>query len=60
LTPVVASAPTTTPIHIPRGAPETGAGGTARSVSSLLWPTGIIALGLAGVAGVFIVRARRV
>jgi Ice-binding-like len=53
------SPPTTTPVIIPRGAPETGAGGTAHAVSSLLLPVGLLALGLAAVAGRFIVRARR-
>ncbi len=51
---------TTTPVVIPRGAPETGAGGTARIVSMVLLPLGLVALGLAGVAGRFIQRARRV
>ena len=51
--------PTTTPtVLLPHGAPETGAGGTARS-SLPLAPLGLIALGLAGVAGIMIVRLRR-
>jgi hypothetical protein len=54
------SSSTTTPtIVIPLGAPATGAGGTARIGSMLLLPLGLIALGSAGVAGRFIVRARR-
>jgi len=58
---VSASAATTTPtIIVPHGAPGTGAGGSARSDTSLLVPIGLIALGLAGVAGALIVRARRV
>jgi hypothetical protein len=60
LAPISASAATTTPTFLlPHGGPETGAGGTARSTSGLLLPIGLIALGLAGVAGAFIVRARR-
>lgn len=51
---------TTTPSFVlPHGAPETGAGGSARTVGSFLWPAGLLALGLAGVAGVFVVRSRR-
>ncbi len=58
---VSASAATTTPtILLPHGAPATGAGGSARSTTSLLFPIGLIALGLAGVTGVLIVRARRI
>lgn len=59
--PILISAATTTPtVHIPHGAPETGAGGTARSNAQLFWPLGLIALGLAGIVGVFKVRARRI
>jgi len=50
---------TTSTFVIPHGAPETGAGGAARLVSSHLVPMGLAALGLAGVAGAFLVRARR-
>jgi hypothetical protein len=50
---------TTSTFVIPHGAPETGAGGTARLVSSHLVPMGLAALGLAGVAGAFLIRARR-
>jgi hypothetical protein len=54
------SAATTTPTFVlPHGAPETGAGGTARSDASFFFPIGLLALGLAGVAGVMIVRTRR-
>jgi hypothetical protein len=53
------SSVTTTTTPLPLGAPETGAGGAARSVSSLLLPIGLVALGLAGVSGPLIVRARR-
>jgi hypothetical protein len=57
---ITASAGTTTPTSpLPLGAPETGAGGTARSDASLLFPLGLLAVGLAGVAGAMIVRARR-
>jgi hypothetical protein len=54
-----ASGTATTTFPLPRGAPETGAGGTARSSSSPLIPIGLIALGLAGVSGALIVRLRR-
>lgn len=50
---------TTTTFLLPHGAPATGAGGAARPSSSPLWPLGLIALGLAGVAGTLIVRLRR-
>jgi hypothetical protein len=53
------SSPATT-FPLPKGAPETGAGGSARTSSSPLMPIGLIALGLAGVAGVMIVRLRRI
>jgi hypothetical protein len=52
--------PTTTPKFVlPHGAPETGAGGSAHGASTDFLPIGLIALGLAGVAGAFIVRVRR-
>jgi len=54
-----ASGTATTTFPLPRGAPSTGAGGTARSGSSPLVPIGLIALGLAGVAGALMVRVRR-
>jgi hypothetical protein len=57
VTTLVSSVTTTTPL--PRGAPDTGAGGTARSVPLLLMPLGLVALGLAGAALALIVRARR-
>jgi type VI secretion system secreted protein VgrG len=57
-TPILVSGVPTT-IHVPRGAPETGGGGTARSASSILWPLGLLTLGLGGIARVFVVRARR-
>jgi hypothetical protein len=50
---------TTTTIQIPLGSPETGAGGSARSSSSLLWLAGLLTLGVAGFARIFIARARR-
>jgi hypothetical protein len=57
---VGSSSPTTTPTFVvPHGAPETGAGGMARIVSSHLFPLGLTALGLAGVAGAMMLRARR-
>jgi type VI secretion system secreted protein VgrG len=56
----ISSSGATTSTPIPHGAPETGAGGTARSDSSLFWPIGLVALGLAGVFRALIVRARRV
>jgi hypothetical protein len=56
-TALVSSVTTTTPL--PLGAPDTGAGGTARSVSLLLIPLGLVALGLAGMTRALIVRARR-
>jgi hypothetical protein len=49
----------TTTFLLPHGAPQTGAGGTARSSSSPLMPMGLIALGLAGVAGALFARLRR-
>jgi hypothetical protein len=55
----ITSAAATTTFPLPVGAPATGAGGSARSNSSLLLPIGILALGLAGVAGALIVRTRR-
>jgi hypothetical protein len=60
LSPILTSPATTSPTFVlPHGAPETGAGGTARSVASLFWPMGLVALGLAGITGVFMVRSRR-
>jgi hypothetical protein len=56
----VSPATTTPTILLPHGAPATGAGGSAHSTTSLLFPIGLIALGLAGIAGVLIVRARRI
>jgi len=58
VTPLASSVTTTTPLPI--GAPDTGAGGSARSASFLFWPIGLSALGLAGISGVLIVRARRI
>jgi hypothetical protein len=54
-----ASGGATTTFPLPRGAPETGAGGTARSGPSPLIPIGLVALGLAGVAGALFGRLRR-
>jgi hypothetical protein len=54
---IAASPATTTPL--PLGAPDTGGGGTARSDSSLLFPLGLLALGVAGVAGRLMIRAHR-
>jgi hypothetical protein len=53
-----ASVATTSTFPLPIGAPETGAGGTARA-ASLLWPLGLAALGLAGIARVVMIRARQ-
>ncbi len=53
-----ANGTTTSTSPLPIGAPETGAGGTARG-SSLFWPLGLAALGLAGVTRVLVIRARR-
>jgi len=52
------SAATTSTFPLPIGAPETGAGGSARA-TSLFWPLGLAALGLAGIARVIVIRARR-
>jgi type VI secretion system secreted protein VgrG len=49
---------TTSTFPLPIGAPETGAGGTARSGASLFWPIGLAALGLAGITRVWMIRAR--
>jgi hypothetical protein len=58
--PITTFVPTTSPKFVlPHGAPETGAGGSSRGASTDFLPIGLIALGLAGVAGTFIVRARR-
>jgi hypothetical protein len=59
LAPILASAVTTSTFPLPTGAPDTGGGGTARSVASLLWPIGLAALGLAGVTRAVMIRARR-
>jgi hypothetical protein len=59
--PISASAGTTTTTSpLPIGAPNTGAGGSARSTDSFFLPIGLVALGLAGVAGALMVRARRI
>lgn len=57
--PILASAPTTSTFPLPIGAPETGAGGTARSIATFYLPIGLATLGLAGLSRAFIVRARR-
>ena len=57
--PTPASVTTTSPFIVPHGAPQTGAGGSARTESSLLMPLGLVALVMAGVAGALIVRLRR-
>jgi type VI secretion system secreted protein VgrG len=60
IAPLISSPATTTPKSaLPHGAPETGAGGSARSEAQILLPMGLVALGLAGVAGALIIRARR-
>jgi hypothetical protein len=51
-------ASTTSTFPLPIGAPETGAGGTARA-ASLFWPLGLAALGLAGIVRVVMIRTRR-
>jgi len=53
------AATTSSTFPTPIGAPETGAGGSATSDASLFFPIGLLALGLAGITGVTIVRARR-
>jgi len=54
-----ASTGSTSTFPLPIGAPDTGAGGAARSVASLFWPFGLAALGLAGVTRTVLIRARR-
>jgi hypothetical protein len=54
-----ATGATTSTSPLPIGAPETGAGGSARRVDSLFWPLGLAALGLAGLVRVLMTRTRR-
>jgi hypothetical protein len=53
------SSGTTTTFRIPIGAPETGAGGSAHSLSFFLWPLGLLALGGAVFTRALVARARR-